>query len=95
MQHLSAVEENKLLLSSLTAISDQLALCCHDDNEDFLCDLKLLNAAYLRKDLRWILEGGQSGRDRAGVWRRLDSLVRVDGGMVGINHDHEVFIYIR
>lgn len=91
MQHLSKVEENKLLLSSLTAMSDKLASCC-DGDDDFLCDLKLLNAAYLQKDLRWILDGGQSGQNHAGVWRRLDSLARVDGGMVGSNTILQLFI---
>ena len=80
-QHLSEVYDAKALFSSLSAINERLAQCRGDTHNDVLLDLKSLNAVHLRKDLGWALGGG--GKEgRPSVKERLDSLVRVDGGMV-------------
>lgn len=89
MKHLSEVEDAKLLLNTLGAINDRLV--AHLGRGDLLWDMKSLDAAYLRKDLLWLLErGGQeSGKTGcAAVEERLYSFTLTQGGMVIHNADY-------
>lgn len=78
------MEIGKLLFSSLSAIHGKLVPYQRNDAADLL-DLKSLDAEYLRKDLRWALEGGEVGKGWPNARGRLDSLAMVEGGMVLTN----------
>lgn len=86
-------KDTELLFSSLSAISEKLAPYQSDDQE-LLLDLRSLDAEYLRRDLAWALAGGESGKGRPCVRERLDSLARVDGGMVTITAARELYPYL-